>query len=186
MLRTLSAFALIATVASPARAANHPRPIVANMGHGDYKTPGIRLWTADDDVVRRGERVRLYYRTEHDAYVTIFRVDTDGRVHLLFPRTPDVRIEDFTPHDYKSLCQSFLGIGGAMALDFPKIHRFAPMLNAHQLKWVSVWFRHYQGDAVLDTEQFIEFLRSRHLASNVDLSEVKALLVGAAAPVETA
>jgi len=36
----------------------------------------------------RGERVRLYFRLDQDAYVTIFRVDTDGRVRVLFPREP--------------------------------------------------------------------------------------------------
>src|SRR5439155_1535274 len=36
----------------------------------------------------RGERVRLYFKIDQDAYVTIFRVDTDGRVRVLFPRDP--------------------------------------------------------------------------------------------------
>ena len=53
------------------------------------RTPGIRIWTSGDDLVRRGERVRVFYRTERDAYVTIFRVDTDGRVRVIFPRSFD-------------------------------------------------------------------------------------------------
>ena len=51
--------------------------------------PGIRVWTNSGDVVRRSERVRVYYRTERDAFVTVLRVDTDGRVSVLFPRHPD-------------------------------------------------------------------------------------------------
>src|SRR5438094_3901309 len=39
-------------------------------------------------VYTRGERVRLFFRLEQAAYVTIFRVDTDGRVRVLFPRDP--------------------------------------------------------------------------------------------------
>jgi hypothetical protein len=50
--------------------------------------PGIRLWTSHSDTYHRGEAVRIYFRTEHDAYVTIFRVDTDGRLRVLFPREP--------------------------------------------------------------------------------------------------
>ena len=52
--------------------------------------PRIELWTnrGDAAVYTRGERVRLYFRLDHDAYVTIFRVDTDGRVRVLFPREP--------------------------------------------------------------------------------------------------
>ncbi len=50
----------------------------------------IELWTnrGDAAVYTRGERVRLYFRIDQDAYVTIFRVDTDGRVRVLFPRDP--------------------------------------------------------------------------------------------------
>ena len=52
--------------------------------------PRIELWTnrGDAAVYTRGERVRLYFRLDQDAYVTIFRVDTDGRVRVLFPRDP--------------------------------------------------------------------------------------------------
>jgi hypothetical protein len=50
--------------------------------------PGIRIWTAHSDTYRRGERVRVFFRTEADAYVTIFRVDTDGRLRVLFPHEP--------------------------------------------------------------------------------------------------
>src|SRR5216110_3563370 len=52
--------------------------------------PRIELWTnrGDAAVYTRGERVRLYFRIDQDAYVTLFRVDTDGRVRVLFPRNP--------------------------------------------------------------------------------------------------
>src|SRR5436190_3969423 len=52
--------------------------------------PKIELWTNKGDaaVYTRGDRVRLYFRLDQDAYVTIFRVDTDGRVRVLFPRDP--------------------------------------------------------------------------------------------------
>src|SRR6266487_3250564 len=56
----------------------------------DLSRPKIELWTnrGDAAVFTRGERVRLYFRIDQDAYVTIFRVDTDGRVRVLFPRDP--------------------------------------------------------------------------------------------------
>ena len=50
--------------------------------------PGIRIWTDHGEVYRRAERFQVYFRTEHDAYVTVLRVDTDGRVHVLFPLNP--------------------------------------------------------------------------------------------------
>jgi len=55
-----------------------------------FYRPRIELWTnrGEGAVFTRGERVRLYFRLDQDAYVTIFRVDTDGRVRVLFPRDP--------------------------------------------------------------------------------------------------
>ena len=52
--------------------------------------PRIELWTNKGDaaVYTRGDRVRVFFRLDQDAYVTIFRVDTDGRVRVLFPRDP--------------------------------------------------------------------------------------------------
>ena len=58
--------------------------------HASLYRPRIEVWTNRDDaaVFTRGERVRVYFRLDQDAYVTIFRVDTDGRVRVLFPRDP--------------------------------------------------------------------------------------------------
>jgi ATP-dependent 26S proteasome regulatory subunit len=57
----------------------------------------------------------------------------------------------------------------AEQLDFDKIHRFAPRLNAHQLKGACLWHRAHPS---IDTNEFIDYLRSQRLASNVQLDEV--------------
>src|SRR6266511_1816858 len=64
-------------------------PTATARNPGLYR-PRVELWTnrGDAAVYTRGERVRLYFRLDQDAYVTIFRVDTDGRVRVLFPRDP--------------------------------------------------------------------------------------------------
>jgi hypothetical protein len=89
MLLLIAALAASAATISPARPRipGHEHPVVSYRGA--RHTPGIRVWTSGDDLFHRGDRVQLYYRTERDAYVTIFRVDTDGRVQVLFPRQPD-------------------------------------------------------------------------------------------------
>ncbi len=50
-----------------------------------------RVWLdrGDEPVLRRGERVRVYYRSTADAFVAILNIDTDGTTRLLFPRSPD-------------------------------------------------------------------------------------------------
>src|SRR5262249_5311087 len=78
-------------------------------------------------------------------------------------------IDKFKADDYASLVSTFRGepVG---QLDFEKIFRFAPKLNAHQLKAACQWLVNYKE---LTTDIFIEYLRSQRLASNVDLGEVQ-------------
>src|SRR5690606_13135167 len=50
-----------------------------------------RIWLSapgDEPVVQRGDRLGAFFRTSEDAFVAILRIDTDGRVELLFPTAP--------------------------------------------------------------------------------------------------
>jgi transitional endoplasmic reticulum ATPase len=78
----------------------------------------------------------------------------------------------FTAEDYAFLIQELAGSKRTRALDFAKIHRYAPRLNAYQLRGVCHDLRE---DHVLETETFITTLRERRLTSNVDLGEVQAI-----------
>lgn len=87
MLRPTAVALTLAALALPLRAEDSPvRGSLSGWSHGDQ--PGIRIWTSHGEVYRRGERVRLYFRTERDAYVMILRADSDGRLRVLFPRVP--------------------------------------------------------------------------------------------------
>ena len=85
-------------------------------------------------------------------------------------------VEDFTPDDYRSLCATFWGQAGHAVgeewVDYPKVFRFAPRLNAHQLKGACAFVT--PSDRA-DTERLIDYLRSQRMASNVDLGEVQAV-----------
>jgi hypothetical protein len=48
----------------------------------------VEIWTGRDEPYRRGEGARVYLRTDEPAHVTVFRVDTDGRLRVLFPHEP--------------------------------------------------------------------------------------------------
>src|SRR5438128_7471652 len=51
--------------------------------------PRIEVWTnRGEEPYARGDGVRVFIRADQDAYVTLLRVDTDGRVRVLFPREP--------------------------------------------------------------------------------------------------
>ncbi len=64
--------------------------LVALTGPKPGEGPRIELWTDRNDgtVYHRGERARVYFRADEDAYVTVFHIDTDGRVRVLFPEDP--------------------------------------------------------------------------------------------------
>jgi predicted AAA+ superfamily ATPase len=107
------------------------------------------------------------YAAETDKLLV---VATDGNLpEPISYRAYRSSIGDFTPDDYRHLCGLFFGKARAKRLNLDKIHRFAPRLNAHQLKGACRWFK---ADGQGDTEEFIDYLRSRELASNVSLGEV--------------
>jgi hypothetical protein len=48
----------------------------------------ITLWTDQDEPYVRGQSAQVFLSVDQPAYVAVFRVDTDGRIRVLFPRDP--------------------------------------------------------------------------------------------------
>jgi len=98
-------------------------------------------------------------------------VSTDGAIAQAFAtRCFSASIGKYTVADYSALLAIFLGAELAERLDAEKIYRFAPKLNAHQIRAACDWLL---PSGPFSTDQFIEYLRSQRLASNVDLEEVQ-------------
>ena len=98
-------------------------------------------------------------------------VSTDGAIAQAFrTRSFSASIGKYSVADYAALLGVFVGAERAQSLDAEKIYRFAPKLNAHQIRAACEWLR---PSAPFSTDQFIEYLRSQRLASNVDLDEVQ-------------
>jgi hypothetical protein len=77
---------MLATIVLLTALGGHPQPAPVLPGPD---RPRVEVWTnRGDDPFHTGEDARVYLRADRDAYVTIFRVDTDGRVRVLFPRDP--------------------------------------------------------------------------------------------------
>jgi transitional endoplasmic reticulum ATPase len=96
---------------------------------------------------------------------------SDG--HTLYPvlqRGSGWGIEEFQVEDYEFLCRADLPPAVADRLEYARIYRFAPGLNAHQLRGACRWLAQTEE---LDTDRFIEYLRSQQMTSNVDLGEVQ-------------
>jgi ATP-dependent 26S proteasome regulatory subunit len=95
---------------------------------------------------------------------------TDGEVPWpLAQRAYVWEIGEFQAEDYESICREPLAEGQA-EMDYARIHRFAPTLTARQLRNACNWLARA---ANLDTDRFIEYLRSHYLKSNVELEEVE-------------
>jgi ATP-dependent 26S proteasome regulatory subunit len=90
----------------------------------------------------------------------------------LHERVPSVHISAFTVDDYGMLCATYLGARRSTLLDMKKVHRFAPNLNARQIRNTCNALR---DEPKLDTDRFVDYLREHHMASNVDLGEVQAV-----------
>jgi len=69
------------------------------------QVPEPRIWLdrGADPVLEAGDRVRVYYRTNADAYVAILRIDTDGTTRMLYPRSPTERHYARADRDYRLL-----------------------------------------------------------------------------------
>jgi len=48
----------------------------------------VSVWTDRDEPYARGDGARVYLSVEEPSYLAVFRVDTDGRIRVLFPREP--------------------------------------------------------------------------------------------------
>ena len=48
----------------------------------------VTIWTDRDEPYRRGQGARVYLSADDDAHLAVFRVDTDGRLRVLFPHEP--------------------------------------------------------------------------------------------------
>jgi transitional endoplasmic reticulum ATPase len=100
-------------------------------------------------------------------------VATEGMPVIgLFGRVPMISLPRFTIEDYQALARTHLNPGQCKAIDWRKVHRFAPKLNARQLRNTCDALR---VESIIDTDRFVEYLREHHMVSNVDLGEVQAV-----------
>ena len=69
------------------------------------EAPEARIWLdrGSDPIVMPGDRVRVYYRSNIDAYVAILQIDADGTVRLLYPASPTENHYARSERDYRLL-----------------------------------------------------------------------------------
>ena len=101
----LEAVTLAAALASglESRAAGGPERFISYVHTQQVPEPRIWLDRGDDPVLETGDRVRIFYRTEVDAYVAILQIDTDGTTRMLYPRSSSENHYARAGRDYRLL-----------------------------------------------------------------------------------
>ena len=100
----------------------------------------------------------------------LFAMDHGDAPQPVESRAFIVELDTFAAADYESICRAYLSAAVARRLNYTEIHRFAPELNAHQLRNTCVWLR---ADRELDTEGFTQYLTAQNMTSNVQLELVE-------------
>lgn len=80
-------------------------PAVAVESEFDYGAVGLRIavWVdrAEDEIYRKGDSQAVGFQASEDAYAVVYRIDTEGEVTVLWPRS---RLDDgfiFGGHEYE-------------------------------------------------------------------------------------
>ncbi len=122
-------------------------------GGFDYSAQSLRtsLWLdkADDEVYRKGDQQVVGFQTNEDAYAVVYRVDTEGLVSVLWPRS---RYDDgfiFGGHEY------VLPVSGAQRLrvSSQEGEGFVEAIVSRypfDLRDLAIDFHHEQGSEIRD------------------------------------
>lgn len=106
----------------------------------------VNIWQdrGEDEVYQRGEAVRIHFETNNNAYVVVYRIDTEGRVEILWPRS---RFDDgfvFGHHTYNLPTP---GAERIRAGDEEGVEYVQALVSAYpfDLRALDVDFHHEQG-----------------------------------------
>jgi len=105
------------------------------------QAPQVRLVITEREFFRRYDRVAVAVESEADGYLTVFRIDTDGRIRVLFPRDP--RGENFVvagrayripnPYgqrgDHAFVVDDYPGVGYVFAVVSPEPFDYRPFVR---------------------------------------------------------
>ena len=131
----------------------HP---AAHRGPGRDGKGRVQVWTENgNDPYRTGDQARVFIRGEEDAYITVFRVDTDGRIQVLFPRAPWMDNYVRSDHEYEieqtRNSSAFAvdddpGVGYVFAVSSPDPFTFTPVTDGDHWDYRAMDGGRIQGD----------------------------------------
>jgi Domain of unknown function (DUF4384) len=123
----------------------------------------ISLWTnRDEDPYRRGEQARVYFKPEIDGYITVLRVDTDGRTRVLFPREPwednfargGGTFEVLDRDDRAFTIDDYPGVGYIFAVSSPDPFRYDEFVRGDHWDYRLIADGRVRGDPYVSLTEF--------------------------------
>src|SRR5215212_4062178 len=90
-IRVMSAsIGLMMSFGGIAAAQSEPRVYSPQHSSANDDVPEVQVWLDDRSFIS-GDMIRPHVVADDDAYVTVFRVTTDGELKVLYPARPDMR-----------------------------------------------------------------------------------------------
>ena len=108
----------------------------------------VTVWTDRDEPYRRGQGARVYLSADEDAHLAVFRVDTDGRVRVLFPREPWG--ETFVPGERTLEVSGYRGGRSFMVDDDPGVGYLLAVASPDPLEFDDITRGDYWDYRVID------------------------------------
>jgi hypothetical protein len=131
----------------------------------------VRVWTNREGPFEQHSRVKTYVRTAADAYLAVVRVDTDGRLVLLFPYSPDDdafarggRTYQVQGRDdgYTFAADDPPGIGYLMAVASPDPLRLEIFEEGGGWHLAALGAEHFEGDPYAELTELAAALADRY------------------------
>lgn len=130
-----------------------PPPHPASPGRGGPDAR-VSVWTDRDGPYRQGDAVRVFASTRVDSYLTVFRIDTDGGLRVLFPREPwedtwvrggrVVELNDGGPPGFQ--VDDYPGLGYLFAVASTEPFDYSSIVRRDQWDYRDVANGHIHGD----------------------------------------
>lgn len=87
-IAALWAISLVTTLPPSALPAIRSPGWLASARHVEADRAKVNVWMDRQSPYHRGDDAQVFIKADRDAYVTVLRIDTDGRVRMLFPIDP--------------------------------------------------------------------------------------------------
>lgn len=123
----------------------------------------VSLWTnRDEDPYRRGDQAQVYFKAETDGYITVLRVDTDGRIRVLFPKEPwednfargGRTFEVLDRDDRAFTIDDYPGVGYLFAVSSPDPFRYDEFVRGDHWDYRLIADGRVRGDPYVSLTEF--------------------------------